>query len=100
MKEKIPPSQRVELRIVKRSGVPKLIGPRSKTTFIIILLAGLTITVAAAFVRENLQRAASRKHEPDTASVYDLEPQPAASRSSDPVRAGTESGGHLRDKGR
>jgi capsular polysaccharide biosynthesis protein len=84
---KIPESQRIELRIVKRSGVPKLIAPRSKTTFIIILLAGLTVTVAAAFIRENHRQATSRKSEPDTASVFDLEAQPPASNGSDPVRA-------------
>ena len=44
------------MRIVTRAGVPELIGPRKKTTPIFILLAGLTIVVAAAFIRDNMQR--------------------------------------------
>src|SRR5512132_332912 len=56
----IPEGQRVELRIVNRATAPKLTAPRSKTTFIIILLAGFTVTVAAAFIRDNLQRAKRR----------------------------------------
>ena len=87
---KIPESQRVELRIVRRAGVPKLTAPRSKTTFLILLLAGLTVTVAAAFIREN--QAAGRKSEPDTASLFDLEAQPPAANGSDPVRAVPEPG--------
>jgi hypothetical protein len=87
---KIPQHQRVELRIVKRSSVPKLIGPRSKTTFIIILLAGLTLTVAAAFIRDNLQRAADRKRDLDPAAVFGLEAQPVASTGSEPIRAASE----------
>jgi hypothetical protein len=92
----IPPSQRVELRIVKRDDAPKLIGPRSKTTFIIILLAGLTMTVAAAFLRDNLQRAnrgsdnlrraAIRGRQPEPISVLDPfanEAETAASAGSD-----------------
>ena len=77
VKAKIPESQRVKLRISTRASVPKLIGPRSKTTFIIILLGGLTATVAAAFMRDNVQR----KREPETAPVFDrlvLEAQPPA----------------------
>ena len=52
----IPKNQRVELDILTRAGVPELIGPRKKTTPIFILLAGLTIVVAAAFIRDNMQR--------------------------------------------
>jgi hypothetical protein len=52
----IPENQRVRLEIVTRAGVPELIGPRKKTTPIFILLAGLTIVVAAAFIRDNMQR--------------------------------------------
>ena len=87
---KIPESQRIELRIVRRAGVPKLTAPRSKTTFLILLLAGLTVTVAAAFIREN--QTAGRKNETDTASVIDLEAPPPASNGSDPVRAVPEPG--------
>lgn len=49
-------NQRVELQILTRAGVPELVGPRKKTTPIFILLAGLTIVVAAAFIRDNMQR--------------------------------------------
>jgi hypothetical protein len=52
----IPEDQRVALRILTRAGVPELTGPRKKTTPIFILLAGLTIVVVAAFIRENMQR--------------------------------------------
>jgi hypothetical protein len=52
----IPDNQRVELEILTRAGVPELTGPRKKTTPIFILLAGLTIVVAAAFIRDNMQR--------------------------------------------
>ena len=92
MQAKIPESQRIELRIVRRAGVPKLTAPRSKTTFLILLLAGLTVTVAAAFIRENQGQAAGRKSEPDTASMFDLEAPPPASNGSDPVRAVPEPG--------
>jgi hypothetical protein len=54
----IPPSERITLRVVKESGEPVLIVPRSKTPFIIILLGGLTLTVAAAFIRDNARRSA------------------------------------------
>jgi hypothetical protein len=52
----IPKKQRIELEILTRAGVPELIGPRKKTTPIFILLAGLAIVVAAAFIRDNMQR--------------------------------------------
>jgi hypothetical protein len=52
----IPEDQRVRLEIVTRAGVPELVGPRRKTTPIFILLAGLAIVVAAAFIRDNMQR--------------------------------------------
>jgi hypothetical protein len=52
----IPERKRVQLRIVQRASEPKLIVPRSKSKAILILLAGLTATFAAAFVRDNIQR--------------------------------------------
>ena len=91
VKAKIPESQRVKLRVSTRASVPKLIGPRSKTSFIIILLGGLTATVAAAFMRDNIQR----KRQPETAPVFDRlvrEAQPPASTGSEPVRAAPENG--------
>jgi hypothetical protein len=91
VKANIPESQRVKLRVSTRASVPTLIGPRSKTTFIIILLGVLTVTVAAAFMRDNVQR----KRELETAPVFDrvvLEAQPLASTDSEPVRAAPEHG--------
>ena len=41
---------------MKQSGEPELIVPRSKTPFIILLLGGLTLTITAAFIRDNAQR--------------------------------------------
>jgi capsular polysaccharide biosynthesis protein len=90
---RIPKSQRVELRILKRAGVPKLVGPRSKTTFIIILLAGLTVTVAAAFIRDNFQRSARQERQPDVFDRLVLEAQPPASAGSDPMGAAADYGG-------
>jgi capsular polysaccharide biosynthesis protein len=91
----IPASQRIELRTVKRLGVPKLVGPRSKTGFIMVLLAGLTMTVAAAFLRENLQRQTDRKAESDEVSNRDRlvrEAEPPASTATDALRAAAENG--------
>jgi hypothetical protein len=90
----IPASHRVELRTVKRLGVPKLVGPRSKTGFMIVLLAGLTLTVAAAFLRENLKRQAGRKAESD-APTFDRvvrEAGPPTSSATDGLRAAAENG--------
>jgi hypothetical protein len=91
---KIPKNQRVELAIVKRYTVPTLSGPRSKTTLIIILLAGLTATVAAAFVRDNIQRARAQS-QTEPVSVLDppvREVEPPASDGAEPMRA-AEPGG-------
>ena len=85
--ERIPESQRVKLQIVKRASVPTLTAPRSKTKFIIILLAGLTATVAAAFVRDNMQRARIRESQPEPVSV--LDPRHEGSRAATPQRVGT-----------
>jgi hypothetical protein len=57
---KIPVADRVQLRILKESGEPTLIVPRSKSKTILIFLACLTATVAAAFIRDNIQRSRSR----------------------------------------
>jgi capsular polysaccharide biosynthesis protein len=53
----IPENRRVGLEILTRAGVPKLIGPRKKTTPMFILFAVLTIVVVAIFIRDNMQRA-------------------------------------------
>lgn len=56
----IPVEDRVQLRVVKKSGEPILIVPRSKSKTILIFLACLTATVAAAFIRDNIQRGRAR----------------------------------------
>ena len=93
IKQGIPEAQRVELRIVNRVSVPKLTAPRSKTSFIIILLAGFTVTVAAAFIRDNLQ-GGKRRSDEQPSSRNRLQPAPEAASSDDsrPLRAGAEPG--------
>lgn len=96
---KIPESQRVELRILKRADVPTLIAPRSKTKLIIILLAGLTATVAAAFLRDNLMRARKRQSQAEPVTVLDpimREAQPPLLAGTEPVRAAPEHGSSSR----
>jgi hypothetical protein len=68
---KIPENQRVELNIIKRMSVPTLTAPRSKTPLIIVLLAGLSATVAAAFVRDNMQRSRRKQSQPGSDSNLD-----------------------------
>jgi hypothetical protein len=51
-----PENPRVRIEILTRAGGPVLTGPRKKTTAIFILLAGLTIVVAAVFIRDNMKR--------------------------------------------
>ena len=89
---KIPLSKRVELSIVKRAGAPTLTAPRSKTKLIIILLAGLTATVAAAFVRDNMQRARSRQSQNEPVAVLDplREAEPPLLNGSEPVHGAAE----------
>ncbi len=62
----IPERQRVAVRVVKRSGAPTLVAPRSKTTPIVILLAGMTVVGAAALVRDR-----SRRVRPESPVVAD-----------------------------
>jgi hypothetical protein len=86
---KIPESQRIEVRVVKRAGEPTLVKPRSKTAPIILLLAGITATIGAAFVRDN-----SRRGPRDVSGVPDAEvvqvnlargPQAVAKEQSNPA---------------
>jgi capsular polysaccharide biosynthesis protein len=90
IRQGIPEGQRVELRIVNRATAPKLTAPRSKTTFIIILLAGFTVTVAAAFIRDNLQRRSDEQ--PSVVNRLQPAPQAAPPGDSKPLRAGAEAG--------
>ena len=83
--KQVPENQRVELRIVKGAGAPTLAVPRSKTKFIIILLAGLTATVAAAFVRDNQQRAGTRESQPESVSL-----DPVVREAEGPLLNGSE----------
>jgi hypothetical protein len=57
---KIPVDDRVQLRILKESAEPTLLVPRNKSKTILVFLACLTATVAAAFIRDNIQRSRSR----------------------------------------
>jgi hypothetical protein len=81
----IPPAQRVEVRVVKRTGEAELVEPRSKTTPIVIMLAGLTATFGAAFVRHNIRRTKEALETRGPASAEPgWEPHPAmAAASSD-----------------
>jgi capsular polysaccharide biosynthesis protein len=92
----IPEGDRIQLRIVKRSSVPTLTQPRSKTTFIIILLAGLITTIAAAFMRENTRRpAANRQPHAEPAFVVDRiqrAGEAVASPESESIRAYEQNG--------
>ena len=90
---KIPQDQRVELSILKRASVPTLTAPRSKTPLIIVLLAGLTATVAAAFLRDNMQRSKQKKSQPEAVPTLDpfvREAEPPVLNGSEPVRGTTE----------
>jgi hypothetical protein len=52
----IPENKQVRLEIVTRAGVPQVLVPRKMTTPMFILLAGITLVVAAAFIRDNMKR--------------------------------------------
>ena len=53
---KIPVKDRIQLHVVKGSGEPTLVKPRSKALPILVLLAGLVATAAVAFTRDNVAR--------------------------------------------
>jgi hypothetical protein len=53
---KIPEAQRTVIEVIRASSPPTLVTPRSKTLPIVVLLAGLTATMGAAFIRENKRR--------------------------------------------
>jgi hypothetical protein len=87
---KIPKRDRLQLQIVTRATEPTLIQPRSKSKSILILLAGLTATFAAAFMRDNSQRGRpqqqggqvtelpvqdSQRRPPDVFAVSESEPK-------------------------
>jgi hypothetical protein len=51
----IPKAQRIDIHVLKRSTVPVVIEPRSKTLPIIVFLSVLIAVVGLAFVLENLR---------------------------------------------
>lgn len=51
---KIPPNNRIQVSVIKRSGKPVLAEPRSMALLLVILLGGLIATIAVAFMRDNL----------------------------------------------
>jgi hypothetical protein len=53
---KIPVKDRIQLRVVKSSGEPTVLEPRSKALLILVLLGGLIATAAVAFTRDNVGR--------------------------------------------
>jgi capsular polysaccharide biosynthesis protein len=93
----IPEHQRIQLDIVTRAGVPQLIGPRKKTTPIFIFIACLTIVVAAAFIRDNMQRGrdARRALPPiqEAAPLDSPEPTEAEAPAPNPVFRGDQAAG-------
>jgi hypothetical protein len=89
---KIPENQRIELRTIKRVSVPTLTAPRSKTPLIIVLLAGLSATVAAAFVRDNMQRARRKQSQPESDSNLVTQVEPALPSGSESLNGGAEHG--------
>lgn len=52
---KIPPGQRVDVRVVRELMPPILLEPRKKTLPIVVLLAVVSATVGLAFVLENMR---------------------------------------------
>lgn len=94
----LPQHQRVRIEIVRGAGVPELIGPRKKTTPIFILIAGLTIVVAAAFIRDNMQRDDDTQRgvppfQLETAPLDAPEAPEAEMRAPDPVIRGEQAVG-------
>jgi hypothetical protein len=94
----VPRNQHVGIEILTRARGPELTGPRKKTTPIFILLAGLTIVVAAAFIRDNMQRDddARRGISPFQLEAAPLDPSEmleADAPAPDPVFRGDQSPG-------
>ena len=63
---RIPPAQRTLVQVVRRSAEPQLVEPRSKSLPIVVFLAGLSATIAAALLRE---RRSSRLLGPKSESI-------------------------------
>jgi hypothetical protein len=83
---RIRENQRVQVQVVDPYRTPMLIKPRSRTGLIAILLAGLIATVAAAFIRDNVQRTKKRaSDDPDVASLPEAVSLAAVNGASKPV---------------
>ena len=91
----IPANQRLELRVLKRSGEPVLLVPRSKSKSIVIFLAGLTITIAAAFARENTGRGRQEEQADNIATLSRPDP-PRRPREIVPIEPESRTGPPLR----
>jgi hypothetical protein len=70
----IPESRRVQLDIVTRAGVPRILIPRKMTKAMFILVAGVALVVAAAFIRDNIKRKDDSKR---GGPAYQLEAAPS-----------------------
>jgi hypothetical protein len=79
-------NQRVKAQVVDPYQAPKLIEPRSKTGLIAILFAGLIATMAAAFIRDNVQRTKKRAgDDPEVALLQEATSFSAINGASKPV---------------
>ena len=52
---KIPPDQRINLKIVQRATAPVVVEPRKKTLGVVVFVALLIATIGLAFILENLR---------------------------------------------
>ncbi len=79
-------NQRVQVQVVDRYRAPMLVKPRSRAGLIAILFAGLMATVAAAFIRDNVQRTKKRSiDDQDVASPSEAISLTAVNGASKPV---------------
>ncbi len=87
----IPTSQRTLVQPVRRFGEPTLVEPRSKSLPIIVFLAGLSATFAAAIIRDGGLRRQPRPEEAELAESVPLAPAREQSRSVPSKRPGSAS---------
>lgn len=83
----IPASQRTLVQPVRRFGEPTLVAPRSKSLPLIVFLAGLSATFAAAIIRDGGLR--RQPEEAELAESVPLAPAPEQSRSGPSKRPGS-----------
>ena len=88
----IPASQRTLVQPVRRSGEPTLVEPRSKSLPIIVFLAGLSATFAAAIIRDGrFRRQTEYAEEVELAESVPLAPAREQSRSVPSKQPGSAS---------